>query len=104
MPGVDFTAVRSAIPIARVLELAGFAATSGTGNQLRGKCPLHQSSSASSRTFSVNLDSNRFRCFKCGAAGGQLELWAALQGIAVFEAALELCSREGLEVPWVTRW
>jgi DNA primase len=104
MPGVDFEAVRSAVPIARVLELADFVAAVRSGHQLRGPCPLHASNNPASRTFSVNLDTNRFRCFKCQAAGGQLELWAKLQRISVYEAAIDLCDRLEIEVPWVTRW
>lgn len=104
MPGVDFEEVRASIPIAHVLELVGFVAESRTGNQLRGGCPLHRSNSASSKAFSVNLDTNRYQCFKCKAAGGQLELWAAFQGITVYEAAIDLCNRLGIEVPWVRRW
>jgi DNA primase len=104
MPGVDFSAVRSAISIAQVLELAGVAVQSRTGNQVRGRCPLHCSSSTQSRTFSVNLDSNRFRCFKCGKAGGQLELWAAYRSITVYDAAIELCERLGIDVPWIRQW
>jgi DNA primase len=104
MPGVDFEAVRSAVPIARVLELADSVAAARSGHQLRGPCPLHASSGPNSRTFSVNLDTNRFRCFKCQAAGGQLELWAKLHGITVYEAAIDLCDRLGIDVPRVTRW
>ena len=104
MPGIDFEVVRANIPIAQVLELVGFAAQARTGNQLRGSCPLHRSNSASSKTFSVNLDSNRYRCFKCQAAGGQRELWAAFQGITVYEAAIELCNRLDIDVSWVHRW
>ena len=104
MPGVDFEVVRSAIPIAQVLELTGFIAAARSGSQLRGACPFHASGRSDSRTFSVNLDTNRFRCFKCKAAGGQLELWAKIQGITVYEAAVDLCGRLGIEVPWITRW
>ena len=104
MPGVDFDIVRASIPIAQVLELVGFVALARTGNQLRGSCPLHRSTSTNSRTFSVNLDTNRYQCFKCKAAGGQLELWAAFQGITVYEAAIELCNRLGIDVPWIRSW
>jgi len=104
MPGVEFEVVRASIPIAQVLELVEFVALSRTGNQLRGSCPLHRSNSNNSRTFSVNLDTNRYQCFKCKAAGGQLELWAAFQGITVYEAAIDLCNRLGIDVTWVRRW
>lgn len=104
MAGVDFALVRANIPIARVLELVGFVPAARTGNQLRGSCPLHRSTSTNSRTFSVNLDTGRFQCFKCKAAGGQLELWAAIHDISVYEAAIDLCDRLGIDVPWVRRW
>jgi DNA primase len=104
MPGVDFSSVRSAITIAQVLDLIGFAVQARTGNQVRGACPLHDPSSPRSRSFSANLETNRFQCFKCGKAGGQLELWAAFRGITVYDAALELCDRLAIEVPWVGHW
>jgi hypothetical protein len=42
--------------------------------------------------------------FKCGASGGQLELWAKHQQMTVYEAAVELCGKLGIDVPWVRRW
>jgi DNA primase len=104
MPGIDFAAVRSMVSIGQVLELMGFAASMQSGDQVRGPCPLHGSSSPRSRTFSVNLRSNRYRCFKCGSAGGQLELWAAFQGITIYDAARDLCERLGIEIPWIRKW
>jgi DNA primase len=101
MPGVDFESVRSQIPIAQVLELVAFEVKSRTGDQVRGACPLHRSSEPRSRSFSANLKTNRFRCFKCGRSGGQLELWASHRGCTVYEAALDLCSRLGVAVPWI---
>ena len=78
MPGIDFAEVRSRIRLAQVLELAAFVAVSQTGEQLRGPCPVHGSSSPRSRSFSANLGRNTFRCFRCGAAGNQLDLWVAI--------------------------
>lgn len=104
MPGIDFAAVRALVPIAKVLELLHWQPASRTGAQVRGRCPLHESESPRSRSFSVSLDTHRYRCFKCRSAGGQLELWAAHRRITVYEAALELCERLGIEVPWVRRW
>jgi DNA primase len=104
MPGVDYASVRSAITIAQVLDLMGFAIQTRTGNQVRGACPLHIASSPQSRTFSANLKTNRFQCFKCKKSGGQLELWAEFRGITAYEAAIDLCERLAIEVPWVHRW
>ena len=40
-------------------------------------CPLHGSTSGTSRCFSANLDDQTFHCFKCGRSGNALDLWAA---------------------------
>jgi len=37
--------------------------------QQRGPCPLHGSSTGTSRVFSVNLADQIFHCFKCGRSG-----------------------------------
>lgn len=97
MPSVDFNFVRRSIPIARVLELLRFKPTRRCGSQLRGPCPLHGSKSPQSRSFSVNLANNVFRCFSCGAAGNQLDLWRRATNLPINEAAVGLSSR--LQIP-----
>ena len=104
MPGVDYKAVQSRVPMARVLELLGFVASGVTGEQLRGPCPVHRSQSARSRSFSVHLARHVCRCFKCGFVGNQIQLWAALNQMSVYEAAVDLCRQAGVEVPWIKRW
>ena len=104
MPGVDFDLVRSRIAMANVLELVGFETVERSGDQVRGPCPVHRSNSPRSRSFSANLATHRYQCFKCGSAGGQLELWSAVRGTSVYEAALDLCERLRVEVPWIHRW
>ena len=104
MPGVDFQAVRSMISIADVLELVQFVPSKSSGSQLRGPCPIHGSSSPRSTTFSVNLDRNAYRCFKCGSRGNQLDLWAAVTGVDLHRATITLCEKLQIEVPWIRRW
>lgn len=104
MPGMDFAAVRAQVSMAQVLDLLGFVAHERSGNQVRGACPVHRSRSSRSRSFSVNLDDNVYRCFKCGSSGGTLELWAAVHGTSVYAAAIDLCDRLSVEVPWVRKW
>jgi DNA primase len=90
-----------------VLQLIGFSARKTRGTQLRGVCPFHEVKSERDVTFSVNLDRHRFLCFKYGVFGNQLELWAQIQGLSLHAAAVELCQRLGIEVPWVPwihRW
>ncbi len=63
MPGIDFRELRKLVSMAEVLTLLGFEPHERSGVQLRGACPLHESS-AGSRVFSVNLAKNTFQCFK----------------------------------------
>ena len=103
MPGVDFNVLRAEITMAQVLDQLGFQATSRSGGQLRGPCPIHGSRSSGSRTFSVNLDSGRYFCHKCQSHGNQLELWAAVKDLPIHEAAVDLCRVLGREIPWIQR-
>jgi DNA primase len=104
MPGVDFRQLRASISIAEVLHLIGFVPAETRGHQLRGPCPVHGSQSKSSRVFSVNLKSHAYQCFKCGSAGNQLSLYAAVTRLSLFEAAVELCEKLHRPTPWVHRW
>ncbi len=99
MPGVDFRAIRAAVPIAQVLEVVGFQTRERSGNQVRGGCPVHGSSSPKSRSFSANLAKNTYQCFKCRSKGNQLDLWAATTKTPLYEAAITLCEKLNLEVP-----
>ena len=98
-PAIDFAAVRAAITMAAVLQLLGFQATSKRGAQQRGPCPLHASSSATSRSFSANLDEHIFHCFKCGRSGNALDLWAQANQMSMYDAATELCERLHIPLP-----
>jgi hypothetical protein len=98
-PAIDFAAVRAAITLAAVLELLGFQARSRRGAQERGPCPLHGSTSGTSRCFSAHLERNLFHCFKCGRRGNALDLWAQARNLTPYDAALELCQRRAIPVP-----
>ena len=98
-PAIDFAAVRAAITIAAVLQLLGFHAHSSRGTQHRGPCPLHGSTSATSRCFSANLEQHAYHCFKCGRSGNALDLWAAATGQLPYDAAIDLCNRFAIPLP-----
>lgn len=104
MPGIDFNLLRAEITMQQVLNQLGFEPTSRSGDQLHGPCPVHRSTSAGSRTFSVNLATGRYYCHKCGSHGNQLELWSAVRQLPLHGAALDLCQTLNREVPWITRW
>ena len=104
MPGVDFQIVRAAVPMARVLDLIGFVACETSGSQLRGPCPIHGSRSPKSRSFSVNVQRHTYQCFKCGSLGNQLDLWAAVTKTDFYTAAIDLCEKAHVDIPWIHKW
>jgi DNA primase len=103
MPGVDFRQVRSLVGMSDVLALVGWRARTRRGEQLRGRCPLHGSRSPTSRCFAVHLGKGVYHCFRCGASGNALDLYAAMTRQTIYQAALELCGRLGHSVPWRER-
>jgi len=104
MPGVDFNALRNEITMEQVLGLLGFEPTTRSGPQWHGACPVHGSTSKQSRSLSVNVERGRYFCHKCNSKGNQLELWAAVRKISLYQAAIDLCRALGRDVPWVKRW
>lgn len=104
MAGVDFNTIRREITMEQVLNQIGFEPTTRSGNQWYGRCPVHNSTAARSRSFSVNLDTGRYYCHKCKSHGNQLELWAAVTQLPLYQAAIDLCRVLGREVPWIQRW
>ena len=104
MPGIDFNTLRDEISMEQVLELIHFVPSSRLGDQCRGPCPVHRSTSKRSRSLSVNLASKRYYCHTCRSQGNQLELWAQIMRLSIYDAAIDLCRTLGRPVPWITRW
>lgn len=101
MPGVRFQEVRALVSMAQVLDLLGFVSQETSRNEVRGGCPVHGSTSPKSRSFSANLSKQVYRCFRCGSAGNQLDLYAAATHQTLHAAAIELCGHIGCDVPWI---
>ena len=102
MPGIDFRRLRAEITMTEVLDLLGFVIVERRGDQVRGQCPFHEPSPhGKHRSFSANLRRHLFHCFKCGAAGNALDLWARASKKPVHAAALELYDRLHKEVPYL---
>jgi transposase len=98
-PRVDFAFLREQVSMAQVLRQLGLLeGLRGRGQQLRGCCPVHGQTGTKERTFSVHLGKKIFQCFQadCGAHGNVLDLWAAVQGLPLYEAALHLAETFGL--------
>jgi transposase InsO family protein len=98
---IDFAALRALVPITLVLEWLDFRPRSTRGAQQRGGCPLHGSTSPKSRSFSVDVQGRVFQCFKCGRSGNALDLWAAASKLPPYDAAVDLCQRLSLAVPFL---
>ncbi len=99
MPSIDFAELRAQVTMGQVLELLCYEPRVSGSDQVRGPCPIHGSTSKTSRIFSANLQRNVFQCFKCEAQGNQLDLWAQVHDLSVYDAALDLCSKLNIEPP-----
>ena len=101
MAGIDYRALRRALRLGPVLELLGFVPSTGGRNQVRGPCPVHGSRSPRSRSFAGHLERHCWQCFGCGAGGNALDLWAAVTKLPLYQAAVDLCRRLNLAIPWL---
>ena len=105
-PWIDFQHLKAQLPLQRVLEHLGLlAGLRGRGSQRRGPCPIHgQDGHRTGRPFNVNLSKNVFQCFdpKCGIRGDVIDFWAALKGMSLRAAALELLQTFNLEAARAT--
>jgi hypothetical protein len=98
-PYIDFAHLKRQLSLTQVLDQLGLTARlRGRGPQRRGARPPHRGD-ARGRTFSVNLDDNVFQCFdaRCGQQGDVIDLWAAVHGLSLRAAALDLVRTFGLE-------
>lgn len=62
---------------------------------------MHRSQSPTSRVFSAHLGRGIWQCFRCGARGNALELWAQVTGQDIYPAVLDLYRRLGPAVPYL---
>jgi hypothetical protein len=98
---VDFAAIRKQIRLEQVLaHLGHLSKLKGSGPQRRGPCPVHDTTGQPSRSFSVHLEKNAFRCFHppCAIQGNALDLWAAVHQLPLREAAADLARTFQLEL------
>jgi DNA primase len=103
MPAIDYRRGRAELRLADVLALIGYRPRTRQGWQWRGPCPVHGSRSATSRCFAAHLGKNVFHCFRCGAGGNAVDLWAGLTRLPLHGAVVDLCQRLHQPVPWLVK-
>lgn len=88
---VDFKKVKQGVDMQMVLDHYCIKGLVKSGDELRGRCPVHRGSERS-KNFTVNVLKNAFKCFSgvCGARGNVLDLVAAMEECSVRDAALKL--------------
>jgi DNA primase len=101
MPAIDYREARARLRLADVRELIGYEPRWRHDDQVRGPCPVHGSRAPTSRVFAAHLGKNVFHCFRCGAGGNALDLWATLRRLPLHAAVLDLCQRLNQPVPWL---
>jgi hypothetical protein len=98
MPLIDYAELRRRFTLRDVLRLLEYTRWQGSGEQVYGPCPL--GCSRSPRVCSLHLGRNIWHCNKCDQGGNHLDLWRMVKRLPIYEAALDLCSRLDLAVPW----
>jgi transposase len=98
---IDYAALRRQVTMDQVLSHLGWLDHLQGNSQRRGPCPIHGSATDHSRSFSVALDKQIFRCFaaECAAHGNVLDLWAAVHHLPLYDAALHLAETFRLSLP-----
>ncbi len=98
-PKIDYAFLRQQVSMEQVLRQLGLLdSLRGRGLQRRGRCPIHAQPGDRQPTFSAHLGKQVFQCFQadCRAQGNVLDLWAAVQRLPLYEAALHLAATFGL--------
>jgi len=65
------------------------------GKSWKGRCPFHEDNSPS---LVVRQDTQRFRCYGCGARGDVIEFWEKFNRVDKKDAIRELAQKAGIQV------
>lgn len=103
MPSIDYATIKSEVQLMQALRLLGWEPSGWATAQLRGPCPVHHSAGARSRIFAVDLIARSWYCHRCRLGGSVLDLWAAVHGLTLYDAAVHLCRAAQVPVPYLGR-
>jgi hypothetical protein len=101
MPSVDFSGVKRLVSVHRALDLIGWTRVRAEAGWLRGGCPIHQRGREHGDCFAAAV--RGWRCHSCGAHGDVIRLWGTVHVLAPYWAAVDLCARASVAVPYLPR-
>lgn len=101
MPGIDFALLRQRVTMEQVQDLLGWSPAWWRWHRQKGRCP-HKCSEAL-KACVISTRRQIWFCFRCHRGGNHLDFYAAATGQEVRAAALDLCARLGVDVPWLAR-
>jgi DNA primase len=85
---VDFNSIKAVVTMEMILGRYGVNWLRKNGEELRGRCPIHQGEGQS--TFHASVTKNAFNCFSCKARGNVLDFVAAMEKCSVRAAGAKL--------------
>ncbi len=92
---IDFNHLKSTVSIEQVLTAYQISGLKKSGDQLRGKCPIHGGNN--DRQFVIWPHKGSWRCFgSCQRSGDMIQLVSLLLDISNFEAAHDIAGRFGI--------
>lgn len=96
---IDYRALRSMVSAADVLRLINWHTGRYEPAGYRGPCPIHRSSSSSSRSLSAQ--GPLWHCHRCRRGGDALELWCQVHGVDWLTGAYQLCEVLRIDPPYL---
>lgn len=101
MPAIDLHEVVASVRLLDALALLRWPGRGLWGDNHRGPCPVRGCIHRYRQPFWCCNE--RWYCHKCKQGGDVLDLWAAVNGMSLFEAARDLCRAFALDVPYLPR-
>jgi len=98
---IDFSRLRELISPRQVWELLAWPRQPGWHYAWRGPCPAHGCSSRQSRVCTSNHQVAF--CHRCRRTWDAAGIYACVRALPTYEAAVELCDRLSIDVPYIDR-
>jgi hypothetical protein len=101
MPSIDYDALKVTYPVPQVLaEVWGIHAIRRDRGGWHGRCPV---CGHSPRSDTLSWTDRLWYCHRCCRGGSVIDLYVAVYGQQLHEAAAELVRRMGGRPPWTHR-